>query len=66
MAPSDGPGPFIRPRVAGGLALVGLVIVLAISDAYSTDYAIDPITLGILLGAGLLLLGVDAGKGLIR
>lgn len=45
--------------------LIGLVIVLAIIDAASRDYAVDSIQLGLLLGTGLVLLGVEAGRKLL-
>ena len=54
-----------RARIAGGLALIGLVIVLAILDAFRLDYSVDSIQLGLLLGTGLVLLGVEAGRKLL-
>ena len=53
-----------RARVAAGLALIGLVIVLTVFDAASTSYQLDSIQLGLLLGTGLVLLGVEAGRRL--
>lgn len=62
----DDDGPYVRPRTIAGLLLVGATIALAGIDALTVDYTVDTLTLGILLGAGLLLLGVEAGRGLIR
>lgn len=54
-----------RARVVAGLALIGLVILLTILDAIRTDYQLDPIELGLILGTGLVLLGVEAGRKLL-
>ena len=54
-----------RARVAGGLALIFLVILLTLIDAASVDYSVDSIQLGLLLGTGLVLLGVEAGRRLL-
>jgi hypothetical protein len=54
-----------RARIAAGLMLIGLVIVLALIDALSFDYSVDSIQLGLLLGTGLVLLGVEAGRKLL-
>lgn len=45
--------------------LLGLVIVLALIDAISDKYAVDSIQLGLILGTGLVLLGVEAGRKLL-
>jgi hypothetical protein len=62
---SDGPYNFGRARVTGGLLLIGLVVALALIDAVSLDYSVDSIQLGLLLGTGLVLLGVEAGRKLL-
>ena len=62
---NGGPPYYGRARIAGGLALIGLVIVLTIFDAIRTDYQVDSIQLGLLLGTGLVLLGVEAGRKLL-
>jgi hypothetical protein len=54
-----------RARIAAGLMLIGLVIALALIDALSPHYSVDSIQLGLLLGTGLVLLGVEAGRKLL-
>jgi hypothetical protein len=49
-----------RARVAGGLILIGLAAVLMVIDALSVDYSVDSIQLGLILGTGSVLLGVEA------
>lgn len=53
-------------RVIAGLSLIGAAIVLMFVDAYSIDFKMDPIELGLMLGSGMLLLGVEAAKALLR
>lgn len=53
-------------RTIGGLALLGLVIGLFLLDFASPDFSIDSIQLGLILGTALLLLGVEAGRKLLR
>ena len=63
----DDEEPFSRPRAWGGLGLLALVALAFILDATPAfDFEIDSIQLGLLLGSALLLLGVEAGKKLIR
>ena len=67
MAGTNGNGrDFVRARVAAGLGLIGLVILLAMVDALSPNFSLDSIALGLLLGASLLFLGVEAGRKFIR
>ena len=63
--PDDGRPYYGKARIVGGLILIGLVCVLAIMDAFRPDYALDGIQLGLLLGTGLVLLGVEAGDKLL-
>lgn len=69
MTPSpesnDGRYSFGRARAAGGLALIGLIAVLAVIDAISDTYSVDTIQMGLLLGTGMLLLGIEAGRRLL-
>jgi len=57
---------FIRPRTLAGLLLYILVAVLAIFDAISPDYSLDNIALGLMLGTGGVLLGVEPLRRLLR
>ena len=67
MSSGNGNGPYNygRARVAGGLALIFLVVVLTLIDALNPTYSVDSIQLGLLLGTGLVLLGVEAGRRLL-
>ena len=59
----DGGAPYYgRARIAGGLALIFGAIVLLLVDALSRDYSVDSIVLGLILGTGVVLLGVEAGR----
>lgn len=55
-----------RFRRGGGGLLILAAVALALIDAASAAYQVDPIVLGLLLGTGSVLLGVDAGKALLR
>lgn len=65
MDASDGSPYYGRARIVGGLILFGLIVVLSVLDALRADYAFDSIQLGLLLGTGLVLLGVEAGNRLL-
>lgn len=56
---------FNRARALGGMLLLGLVVALALIDAFRPDFTVDSIQFGLLLGTALLLLGVEAGRKLI-
>jgi hypothetical protein len=63
---TDGGAPYYgRARIAGGLALIFAAITLLVVDALSRDYSVDSIVLGLVLGTGIVLLGVEAGRKLI-
>jgi len=53
-------------RVVAGMALIVAAIALMFVDAYSVEFKMDPIELGLMLGSGMLLLGVEAAKALLR
>lgn len=55
--PSDG-RIYAGVRRFGGGVLVGVVAVLAVIDAISPAFAIDPIVLGIITGTAAAMLGV--------
>ncbi|HXU86124.1 MAG TPA: hypothetical protein VN773_09975 [Verrucomicrobiae bacterium] len=57
--------PFVRARIIGGLALLALVIVLGLIDALRTDFTIDTVQFGLLLGTSLAMLGLDVGRRLL-
>lgn len=62
----DGGTPYYgRARIIGGLILIGLAAVLMIADAISDKYNVPDIQLGLILGTGMVLLGVEAGRYLI-
>jgi hypothetical protein len=57
----DGGRPYYGPaRIAGGMLLIGIAVLLLFIDAISRDYAVDSIVLGLVLGTGGILLGVEA------
>jgi hypothetical protein len=62
---TNGPPYYGRARIAGGLLLLGLVVVLALIDTVRPDFALEPIPLGMLLGTSLLMLGIEAGRRFI-
>ena len=55
-----------RFRRLSASAIVGMVSVLVGADVLVDHYRTDPIVLGLLLGALLVLLGVEAGTRLLR
>ena len=57
---ANGPYNYGRARVAGGLLLIALVALLTLLDALRADYMLDSIQLGLILGTGGTLLGVEA------
>lgn len=71
-AEAPAPGPVIRQaarerasdfhvaRVASAMVLTGLIVVLAVRDAFSIDYALDLQTLVTMLVTVLGLLGLEA------
>ena len=61
----DGPA-FIRARTAAGLLIYGLVVVLSIIDAGTIEYQLDSIQLGLMLGTGGVLLGVEPLRRLLK
>lgn len=64
-APDDS-GHFIRPRTLAGLLLYALVAVLALFDAASPEYTFDNVALGLMLGTGGVLLGVEPLRRLLK
>ena len=72
VADSEGHGDprVVRARswaqIAAGVLLVALVVFLAVIDAFSTTFALDPIVLGLLLGAAGAFLYVGALGRLLK
>jgi hypothetical protein len=56
----DGRPYYGRARIAGGLLLLTVAAVLMIVDALSDKYVVPDIQLGLVLGTGSVLLGVEA------
>ena len=57
---------FIRPRTLAGLLLYSLVAVLALLDAALPSYSLDNVALGLMLGTGGVLLGVEPLRRLLK
>ena len=64
--PENGRPELSVPRIAAGLALVAAAILLMFVDAASADFKMDSVQLGLMLGSGMLLLGVEGAKALLR
>jgi hypothetical protein len=60
-----GPPPFSQARTIGGLALLFLAGAEVLIDAFSGEFQVDSVQLGLVLGTALLLLGVEAGRRLL-
>ncbi len=64
--PDGGKPPYFgRARTAGGLLLIASAPLLVLLDAFRPDYNADSLQLGLMLGSGLVLLGVEAGRKLL-
>jgi hypothetical protein len=55
----DDEGRFDRPRVYAASALIATTCLLVLLDALSVEYTASDVTVGILLGIGATLLGVE-------
>lgn len=64
--PPDNESGFLRARTVAGLLIYTLVAVLAILDAASPEYQLDSIQLGLMLGTGGVLLGVEPLRRLLK
>lgn len=62
----DDSGPFLRARTVAGLLIYGLVAALALLDVASPTYSLDSIQLGLMLGTGGVLLGVEPLRRLLK
>ncbi len=66
---AHGPGisqPFARARAIGGLFLFLLVGILAVIDALSDSYSFELGPMGLMLGTGTILLGVNVAKTFVE
>ena len=62
MSSDNGPGapqPFIRPRIVLAFILTVVLSILLVLDAAEDDYALSELTLTVLLGGILYLVGVE-------
>lgn len=66
MTQEDDPRHFLRARTAAGLLIYVLIAVLAVFDAVSGEYQLDSIQLGLMLGTGGVLLGVEPLRRLLK
>ena len=57
---------YLRARTVAGLLIYGLVALLALLDAAFADYQLDSIQLGLMLGTGGVLLGVEPLRRLLK
>ena len=62
----EGVPPFSKARTAGGTGLLILAFVVYIFDLVSPEFEVDTLQLGLILGAALMLLGVEGGKLFLR
>lgn len=65
MASGPGDSPYVKPRIWAGLAVTATAIVLALVDVMRTDVTVDGVQFALLLGTGLAMLGLDAGRKLL-
>lgn len=71
-SPAPGPnGSLRRLRITAGIVLTAIIAVMLLADAVAgsccgirADYRVEPVILGSLLGALLLLIGIEVGTRL--
>jgi len=61
---NGGSGPWIRPRILIAAALTGVLIYLFYIDAHDPTYQVSELTLTLLLGAILTLVGIEVNDWL--
>ena len=66
MPETDEHPTFLRARTVAGLLIYLLVAVLALIDTVNPDYQLDSIQLGLMLGTGGVLLGVEPLRKLLK
>lgn len=55
-----------RFRRSAAAVILGFIGMLVVADVLNREYRLDPITLGLLVGTLLVLLGVEVGQRLLR
>lgn len=68
MGADDGrdPEPFARPRIVVAGVLTGILGLLLLVDAVSSGYQVSEVTITVLLGSVLTLLGIESADVLRR
>lgn len=59
------PSPYVKARIVAGLILISGVLILAIIDAMSDTYSFELGPMGLMLGTGTILLGVEAIRRIV-
>lgn len=59
------PSPYVKARIVAGLVLIFGVLCLAFIDAISDSYSFELGPMGLMLGTGTLLLGVEVARKII-
>lgn len=59
------PSPYVKARIVAGLVLIFGVLLLAFVDAISDTYSFELGPMGLMLGTGTILLGVEAVRKII-
>lgn len=57
--PRDGSGGYVRPRIVLAFVLAALLVMLFVADVTRTDYAVSEVTLTVLIGTILTLVGIE-------
>ena len=66
MAGSGGESsPYVKARIVAGLVLIFGVLLLALIDSVSDTYSFELGPMGLMLGTGTILLGVEAVRKII-
>lgn len=60
------PSPYVKARIVAGLVLIFGVLILSLIDSVSTDWTFEIGPMGLMLGTGTILLGVEAVRKIIN
>ena len=63
---SSDQSPYVKARIIAGLVLIFGVLFLALIDAMSDTYSFELGPMGLMLGTGTILLGVEAVRKIIN